>query len=161
MHTDDIYSRLLAGESSDDIAAEMTKALNDAIDRIEEEEKARKEAELKAAQEKEAKEAHNRAKMNAAENLVADALVFCATYYPSFGLTLDSNVSDEEIKALASMIIMLLDLEAMRPAKRSFKAKTYKLPVELELNNKEMSERNTKPMTTDEVFAEAFKMLGL
>jgi hypothetical protein len=161
MHTDDIYSRLLAGESSDDIAAEMTKALNDALDRIEEEEKARKEAELKAAQEKEAKEAHNRAKMNAAENLVADALVFCATYYPSFGLTLDSDVSDEEIKALASMIIMLLDLEAMKPAKRSFKAKTYKLPVELELNNKEPSELNNKPLSADEVFVKAFKMFGL
>lgn len=158
MHTDDIYSRLLAGESSDDIAAEMTKALNEALDRIEEEEKARKEAELKAAQDK---EAANKAKMDAAKDLVADALLFCATYYPSFGLTLDSNVSDEEIEALAGLIVMLLDLEAMRPAKRSFKAKSYKLPVELELNNKEVSERNNKLLSTDEVFAEAFKMLGI
>ena len=125
------------------------------------EEKARKEAELKAAQDKAAKEARNKAKMDAAVDITTDILTFCATYYPSFGLTLDSNVSDEEIKALASMIIMLLDLEALRPAKRSFKVKNYKLPVELELNNKEVSERNTKPMTTDEVFAEAFKMLGL
>ena len=161
MHTDDIYSRLLAGESSDDIAAEMTKALNEALDRIEEEEKARKEAELKAAQDKAAKEARNKAKMDAAVDITTDILTFCATYYPSFGLTLDSNVSDEEIKALASMIIMLLDLEAMRPAKRSFKVKNYKLPVELELDNKEVSERNNKPLSTDEVFAEAFKMLGL
>ena len=150
MHTDDIYSRLLAGESSDDIAAEMTKALNDALDRIEEEEKARKEAELKAAQEEAAKEAANRAKMDAAADLVADALVFCATYYPSFGLTLDDNVTDEEIKALASMVIMLLDLEALRPRKKN------KLPVDIELKSEPK-----KPMTTDEVFAEAFKMLGL
>ena len=158
---DSIYSRLLAGESSEDIAAEMTKALNEALDRIEEEEKARKEAELKAAQEKEVKEAHNRAKMNAAENLVADALAFRATHYPSFGLTLDDNVSDEEIEALAAMIIMLLDLvEAMKP-KRGLRAKANlfeeaKLPVDIELKSEPK-----KPMTTDEVFAEAFKMLGI
>lgn len=160
MHTDDIYSRLLAGESSDDIAAEMTKALNDAIDRIEEEEKARKEAELKAAQDKAAKEARNQAKMDAAADLVSDALVFCATYYPSFGLTLDDNVSDEEIKALASMIIMLLDLEALRPRKNKGLGDSLfaaaKLPVDLELKSDPK-----KPMTTDEVFAEAFKMLGI
>jgi hypothetical protein len=156
---DSIYSRLLAGESSDDIAAEMTKALNDALDRIEEEEKARKEAELKAAQEKEAKEAHNKAKMNAACNITTDILTFCATYYPSFGLTLDDNVTDEEIEALASMIIMLLDLEAMRPRKKGLGDSLFsaaKLPVDLELKSEPK-----KPMTTDEVFAEAFKMLGI
>ena len=154
MHTDDIYSRLLAGESSDDIAAEMTKALNEALDRIEEEEKARKEAELKAAQDKEAR---NKAKMDAAADLVADALVFCATYYPSFGLTLDDNVTDEEIKTLAALIIMLLDVEAMKP-KRGLRAKgnffdEVKLPVDIEVKS--------EPKTTDEVFAEAFKALGL
>ena len=149
MHTDDIYSRLLAGESSDDIAAEMTKALNDAIDRIEEEEKARKEAELKAAQEKAAREAANKAKMDAAVSLITHGLTFFATYYPSFGLTLDDNVSDNEIEALASMFIMLFDLEAMKPRKN-------KLPVDLELKSE-----SKKTMTTDEVFTEAFKMLGI
>lgn len=158
---EDIYSRLLAGENVDDIAKEITDMLNAAQAKFAEEAARKAEEEAKIALEKEAKEARNQAKMDAAVDIVADALDFCATYYPSFGLTLDDNVSDEEIKALASMIIMLLDLEAMRPAKRSFKSKGYKLPVELELNNKEVSERNTKPMTTDEVFAEAFKMLGL
>ena len=156
MHTNDIYSRLLAGESSDDIAAEMTKALNDALNCIEEEEKARKEAELKAAQEKEA----NRAKMDAAKDIIANTLLFCATYYPSFGLTLDDNVTDEEIEALASMIVMLLDLEAMRPRKKKSLGDSLfgaaKLPVDIELKSEPK-----KPMTTDEVFAEAFKMLGL
>ena len=160
MHTDDIYSRLLAGESSDDIAAEMTKALNEAIDRIEEEEKARKEAELKAAQDKAAKEAHNKAKMDAAMDIIADILTFCATYYPSFGLTLDDNVSEEEIATLAGLIIMLLDVEAMKP-RRGLRAKANffeeaKLPVDLELKSEPK-----KPMTTDEVFAAAFKALGL
>ena len=160
MHTDDIYSRLLAGESSDDIAAEMTKALNEALDRIEEEEKARKEAELKAAQDKAAKEARNKAKMDAAIGITTDVLTFCATYYPSFGLTLDDNVTDEEIETLAALIIMLLDVEAMKP-KRGLRAKANlfeeaKLPVDLELKSEPK-----KPMTTDEVFAEAFKMLGL
>ena len=160
MHTDDIYSRLQAGESSDDIAAEMTKALNEALDRIEEEEKARKEAELKAAQDKAAKEARNKAKMDAAVDITTDVLTFCATYYPSFGLTLDDNVTDEEIETLAALIIMLLDVEAMKPKKKRALGdnlfSTTKLPVELELKSEPK-----KPMTTDEVFAEAFKMLGL
>lgn len=160
MHTDDIYSRLLAGESSDDIAAEMTKALNDALDRIEEEEKARKEAELKAAQDKAAKEARNKAKQEAVADIVADVLAFCATYYPSFGLTTSDKVSDEEVEALAAVIVMLLDVEAMKP-KRGLRAKANifddaLLPVNLELKSEPK-----KPMTTDEVFAEAFKALGL
>ena len=160
MHTDDIYSRLLAGESSEDIAAEMTKALNEALDRIEEEEKARKEAELKAAQDKAAKEARNKAKMDAAVSLITHGLTFCATYYPSFGLTLDDNVSDEEIETLAALIIMLLDVEAMKPKKNKGLGDSLfaaaKLPVDIELKSEPK-----KPMTTDEVFAEAFKMLGL
>ena len=155
MPTNDIYSRLLAGESSDDIAAEMTKALNDALNRIEEEEKARKEAELKAAQEKEAKEAHNKAKMDDAADIVTDVLTFCATYYPSFGLTLDDNVTDEEIRALASMIVMLLDLETMKP-RRGLRAK-------LSVSDDAAATKSEakKILTTDEVFAEAFKMLGI
>ena len=151
MHTNDIYSRLLAGESSDDIAAEMTKALNDALNRIEEEEKARKEAELKAAQEKEA----NRAKMDAAKDIIADVLTFCATYYPSFGLTLDDNVTDEEIRALASMIVMLLDLETMKP-RRGLRAKLSVFD-DAAATKSEVK----KILTTDEVFAKAFEALGI
>ena len=151
MHTNDIYSRLLAGESSDDIAAEMTKALNDALNRIEEEEKARKEAELKAAQEKEA----NRAKMDAAKDIIADVLTLCATYYPSFGLTLDDNVTDEEIRALASMIVMLLDLETMKP-RRGLRAKLSVFD-DAAATKSEVK----KILTTDEVFAKAFEALGI
>ena len=151
MPTNDIYSRLLAGESSDDIAAEMTKALNEALDRIKEEEKARKEAELKAAQEKEA----NKAKMDDAADIVTDVLTFCATYYPSFGLTLDDNVTDEEIRALASMIVMLLDLETMKP-RRGLRAK-LSVSDDAAATKSEVK----KILTTDEVFAEAFKMLGI
>ena len=145
---EDIYSRLLAGENVDDIAKEITDMLNAAQAKFAEEAARKAEEEAKAAAEKEAKEAHNRAKMDAAADLISDALTFCATYYPSLGLTLDDNVSDEEIKVLASMIIMLLDLEAMKPAKKSFKIKNCKLPA-------------NKPLSTDEVFAEAFKMLGI
>ena len=151
MPTNDIYSRLLAGESSDDIAAEMTKALNDALNRIEEEEKARKEAELKAAQEKEA----NRAKMDAAKDIIADVLTFCATYYPSFGLSLDDNVTDEEIRALASMIVMLLDLETMKP-RRGLRAKLSVFD-DAAATKSEVK----KILTTDEVFAKAFEALGI
>ena len=155
MPTNDIYSRLLAGESSDDIAAEMTKALNDALNRIEEEEKARKEAELKAAQEKEAKEAHNKAKMDAAKDIIANTLLFCPTYYPSFGLTLDEKVTDEEIEALASMIVMLLDLETMKP-RRGLRAKLSVFD-DVAATKSEVK----KILTTDEVFAKAFEALGI
>ena len=151
MPTNDIYSRLLAGESSDDIAAEMTKALNDALNRIEEEEKARKEAELKAAQEKEA----NKAKMDAAKDIIANTLLFCATYYPSFGLTPDDNVTDEEIEALASMIVMLLDLETMKP-RRGLRAK-LSVSDDAAATKSEVK----KILTTDEVFAKAFEALGI
>ena len=151
MLTNDIYSRLLAGESSDDIAAEMTKALNDALNRIEEEEKARKEAELKAAQEKEA----NKAKMDAAKDIIANTLLFCATYYPSFGLTLDDKVTDEEIEALASMIVMLLDLETMKP-RRGLRAK-LSVSDDAAATKSEVK----KILTTDEVFAKAFEALGI
>ena len=151
MHTDDIYSRLLAGENSEDIAAEMTKALNDALNRIEEEEKARKEAELKAAQEKEA----NKAKMDAAKDIIANTLLFCATYYPSFGLTPDDNVTDEEIEALASMIVMLLDLETMKP-RRGLRAKLSVFDDAADTKSEVK-----KILTTDEVFAKAFEALGI
>jgi DNA repair exonuclease SbcCD ATPase subunit len=109
---------------------------------------------LKAAQDKAAKEARNQAKMDAAASIITDVLTFCATYYPSFGLTLDDNVSDEEIETLVTLIITLLDVEAMRPEKKSILG--AKLPVDIKLKSEPK-----KTMTTDEVFAEAFKMLGL
>ena len=149
MHTNDIYSRLLAGESSDDIAAEMTKALNDALDRIEEEEKARKAKEAEAA--RIAAEETAKAKRETAAAILTDILNFSVTYYPSLGLTQDDKVSDEELYALTDLVLMLLDLEAMKPASRK---------ASIQFSNPRNQENN-KPLTTDEIFADAFKMLGL
>ena len=155
MHTDDIYSRLLAGESSDDIAAEMTKALNDALDRIEEEEKARKAKEEEIARIAAEEAAHAKAKREAAADILADLLAFCALYYPSLGLTLDDKVSDEELYALTDLVLMLFDLEAMKPANRKTSIKFSKP------RNQENNIEKNKPLTTDDIFADAFKLFGL
>ena len=151
MHTDDIYSRLLAGESSDDIAAEMTKALNEAIDRIEEEEKARKAKEEEEARAAEAKAVHAKVKREAVAAILVDIFNFCATHYPSLGLTMEDKVSDEELYALADVILMVLDLEAMKPANR-------KASIKL---SKSRNQETDKPLTTDDIFVNAFKMFGL
>ena len=156
MHTDDIYSRLLAGESSDDIAAEMTKALNEAIDRIEEEEKVRKAKEEEEARAAAEKAAHAKAKREAAADILANILSFCATYYPSLGLTTEDKVSDEELHALADLVLMVFDLEAMKPANRKTSIKFFK-----PRNQENDIEKNNKPLTTDDIFANAFKLFGL
>jgi hypothetical protein len=156
MHTDDIYSRLLAGESSDDIAAEMTKALNDALDRIEEEEKVRKAKEEEEARAAAEKTAYAKAKREAAAEILADMLAFCAMYYPSLGLTMSDQVSDEELYALTDLVLMVFDLEAMKPANRKTSIKFSK-----PRNQESDLEKNNKPLTTDDIFANAFKMLGI
>ena len=156
MHTDDIYFRLLAGESSDDIAAEMTKALNEALDRIKEEEKARKAKEEEEARAAAEKAAHAKAKREAAADILADILAFCAMYYPSLGLTMEDKVSDEELYALADIVLMVFDLETMKPSNRKTSIKFSK-----PRNQERDIEKNNKPLSTNEVFADAFKLFGL
>lgn len=123
MHTDDIYSRLLAGESSEEIAEEMTKALNAAIDRIEEEEKIRKQREEEAAMIRAKHEEALAAKRAAAARIVSDLLHFIGEYYPSFGFTAAEvdAMEDDSIRALTDLLLSVLDMEELMPAKRSFK----------------------------------------
>ena len=123
MHTEDIYSRLLAGESSEEIAEEMTKALNDALDRIEEEEKARQKREEEAAMAKAKYEEALAAKRATATKLVSDFLHFIGEYYPSFGFTAAEvdAMEDDSICALTDLLLSVLDMEELMPAKRSFK----------------------------------------
>ena len=118
---EDIYSRLLAGESSDDIAAEMTKALNDALDRIEAEEKARAEEEARKAREAAEREAKKAAKHGQLADIITDTLYFCAEFYPSLGITTEEvdQMSDETIDALADMFIMLLDVETAKQTRNT------------------------------------------
>jgi hypothetical protein len=139
MYTDDIYSRLLAGENADDIAAEMAKALNDAQAKKAEED-------AKRAMEEAAKSAKAVSKREAMVDLVNDALYFCAEFYPSLGLTVEEvdAMDDVTIYAMADMFIGLLDLQTIKP-----KCKT-KLNVDLKLKND-----NT------DIFEDFFKSLGL
>lgn len=143
MHTDDIYSRLLAGEEADAIAREFTDELNAAQARVAEEAARKAEEETRVAAEK--------AKREAAAEILDDILVFCALYYPSFGLTLDDKVSDEELYALTDLVLLLLDLEAKQPSKHKISIKS----------SKSRDQESDKPLTTKDIFADAFKMFGL
>ena len=145
---DSIYSRLLAGENAEDLAKAFTDELNAAQARIAEEAARKAEEEARAAAEK---AANAKAKREAAADILSDALAFCATYYPSLGLTMEDQVSDEELYALTDLILMLFDLEAMKPAKRKASIKF----------SKSCDQENNKPLTTDEIFVNAFKMLGI
>ena len=150
---DSIYSRLLAGENAEDLAKAFTDELNAAQARIAEEAARKAEEEARAAAEK---AAHAKAKREAAADILADILAFCALYYPSLGLTLDDKVSDEELYALADIVLMVFDLEAMKPANRKASIKFSK-----PRNQESDIEKNNKPLTTDDIFADAFKMLGI
>ena len=147
---DNIYSRLLAGESAEDIAKAFADELNAAQARMAEEalRKAKEEEEARIAAEKATKE---KAKREAAADILADMLHFCATYYPSLGLTLEDKVSDEELYALTDLVLMVFELEAMKPANRKTSIKF----------SKPCAQENDKPLTTDDIFANAFKMFGL
>ena len=169
MHTDDIYSRLLAGESSDDIAAEMTKALNEALDRIEEEEKARKEEEARKAREAAEREAKNAAKREHLADIITETLYFCADFYPSLGITAEEvdQMSDETIDALADMFIMLLDVEtakqthntlntAMKLGPMTFPFHAPKATITVD-EKATTAEPAAKKPSNDDIFASFFK----
>ena len=148
MHTDDIYSRLLAGENAEDLAKAFTDELNAAQARIAEEAARKAEEEARVAAEK---AAHTKAKREAAADILADILAFCATYYPSFGLTLNDKVSDDELYSLVDLILMLMDLEVKYPSKHKISIKSPKT----------RDQDSDKPLTTNDIFADAFKMFGL
>ena len=93
MLTDSIYSRLLAGETADDIAAAFAEELNAAIARVEAEKKAAEEAEQH--------------KIDAAVNLIHNAYKFLRDYYPDL---IDIEITDAtDLQKLAELICLLLD----------------------------------------------------
>lgn len=151
MINDNIYSRLLAGESADDIAKEFTDALNTAVEQYEEAERKRIEeenAKAKALREKKVVE-----KRSAMIDLVNRFLYFVGEYYPSFGFTVEDvdAMDDEAIYALADLFIGILDMEQAMPSKRSFKM--FKPTTAKEAVEEETAKRD--------IFKEAFKMFGL
>lgn len=153
---DNIYSRLLAGESADDIAKEFTDALNSAVEQYEEAE--RKRIEEEAAKAKAARETKAAAKKSAMIELVNAFLYFVGEHYPSLGFTVEDvdAMDDEAIHALADLFINILDMQVAMPSKRSFK-----------LNGVDLFKSTTAKAVEEEkaakrdIFKEAFKMFGL
>ena len=153
---DNIYSRLLAGESADDIAKEFTDALNTAVEQYEEAE--RKRIEEEAAKAKAAREAKAAEKKSAMIELVNAFLYFIGEYYPALGFTVKDvdAMDDEAIYALADLFIGILDMQSTMPSKRSFKMNgvdLFKPTTAKEVEDKEAVKRD--------IFKEAFKMFGL
>lgn len=153
MINENIYSRLLAGESADDIAKEFTDALNTAIEQYEEAE--RKRIEEETAKAKAAREARANEKRSAMIDLVNRFLYFVGEYYPSFGFTVEDvdAMDDEAIYALADLFIGILDMEQAMPSKRSFKSNLFKPTTAKAVEEEEAVKRD--------IFKEAFKMFGL
>ena len=139
-----LYEQLKSGTSAEDIAAAFAKELNDAEERI----KAEEAAELKRMEE----ELNREAKHADVVEMLDSALHVLSTWYPSFGVNYE-EVSEDDIQALADLVIALLDLEALKPAKRSFKLKSYKAP--------EAKVEAPAVPAKDDPFALFFKTFGL
>lgn len=108
-----IYDLMKSGMSAEDIAAEFTQNLNDAETRIEAEriEEARRKEEAKRV------DAEKAAARNAKrEDFAALARLFFETigkHYPNIAGEA-TELTEEECLALADMVILAIDLEAMR-----------------------------------------------
>lgn len=152
--TNDIYSRLLAGESADALAAEFTAALNEAQKQADEE-KARQAAAEQAAQALAAEAARGVAKHDELLTLLKRTMYFLARYYPSFGITEQDidEMSDETLYTMAEMILMLLDLEALKPTKKPARGLRRHAGI--------VEEQAAEPVSTSDIFDAAFKMLGI
>ena len=148
-----IYNRLKNGETSEDIAAEFTKALNEAQARMAKEAALKAEADARAALEKAEREAKATARTNEMVALINEGLGFCAKWYPEL-FTDGSDWDDADIKPIAELILLLLDTEAM---------KYNKLPkVKVEVKTVPKSkETAAKTRDNTDAFAEFFKAFGL
>lgn len=109
-----IYSRLLAGESIEDIAEEFADELNAAQERYEEEMARRAEEEERkrleeeaAAKAREAEVAAQDAKVADLIHLLLEAMKFCRAHYPE--LVNDEIEEDDDMETLARFLIALLD----------------------------------------------------
>lgn len=105
-----IYDMMKSGMTADEIAATFTKNLNDAVAKVEAEEaEAARLAEeaARAEQERMDKTAEKHAAFAA---VTEDLMRVMAAYYPE----LMEDVPEDSADAIAGLIIMTLDLEALR-----------------------------------------------
>ena len=143
----DFYTRLKNGESAEDLVAQMTAELNEAEKRVSEEAKA--EAKRK---EEEAQRADLRTKGKAAlVSLIRDFGNWCGFYYPSLGIT-GSDLEDEELNALAELVMMLFDTENIK-AKFSAPKATQPAP--------KITVKTNFGKIEEDAFAKFFKELGI
>ena len=172
MYNNDIYSRLLAGESMEDIMEDLTAQANEAqtrydeFKRMEEERLRLEEAERKMREAAE-REAKNAAKRGQLADIITDTLYFCAEFYPSLGITTEEvdSMSDEAIDALAELFLMMLDMETTKKTHESLRTTMqlgpmtfpFRAPkVTISESNEAKAAEPAKP-TADDVFASFFK----
>ena len=141
-----IYDELRAGASAEELVAAFTAQMNEAEARIkaEDEAEAKRIAEAQAA-EKRAKEALEKAKREDIADAVAGVVDALSAHYPD--LLEGVEMSDDELYAIADLLIMLLDIEAM---KTSFAPKV-----------KVKTKTEPKKAAAEDVFASFFKSFGL
>lgn len=105
-----IYSRLLAGESIEDIAEKFADELNAAQERYVEEMARRAEEEEERKRLEKAREAEMAAqdeKVADLTHLLLETMKFCRTHYPE--LVNDEIEEDDNMETLARLLIALLD----------------------------------------------------
>ena len=171
MYNNDIYSRLLAGESMEDIMEDFTAQANEAQARYEEfkrleEERLRLEEAERKMREAAEREAKNAAKRDHLIDLLSETLYFIAEHYPALGITTAEvdEMSDESLGALADLALMALDMEVAQKTRNSLR-NTMKLgPMTFPFHAPKItiSESNaTEPAkpTADDVFASFFKTM--
>lgn len=158
-----IYDRLKNGESIEDIMNGFADEANAAQVRIAEEKAAAEAAEVERLKAYAEQRALNDAKRQEFVELINLTLGFCAKWYPELGLSPEEDWDDEDIKPIADLILMFLDVEVIKTSAKSKAVEEStetvahprkKLPVKIAVSA-------NKPVSTDDVFADFFKSLGL
>jgi len=126
-----IYDELRSGASSEELVARFTAQLNEAEARIKQEE----------AEEEAAKTAKAEAKRNDMIDAMEALVTAIERHYPD--LLEGETVDIESVEAMADLVIMMLDMHSIMPAK---------VPKAVKV---------TKPRASEDVFADFFKAFGL
>ena len=150
-----IYDRLKNGESIDDIMKGFADEANAAQARITEEEAAAKEAEAARMKAYAAERERNEAKRSDLISLLDSAFRFAVKWYPELEVE-EGDWTEEDLAAIADLVLMLLDVEVIKA-----KAKSKKVEESAETPRKKLPVKINKPVSTDDVFADFFKSLGL
>lgn len=146
-----VYDMMKSGMSAEEIAAVFTQNLNDAETRIEAERIEEARLAEEAARVEQARVDAEAAKHQEFEEAVGDLLCAIARHYPELGVDVEA-ITSESVAAMTDLVLMLLDLEAM---------KSRKPRIKVEVKNA----KDGKPVTLKEVpvdpFAAFFKQFGL